>query len=157
MVIYANEQDKYEITDKLTEMIETCVKESLLSHGIEDEIEVSVLFTDNAGIREINRDMREIDKETDVLSFPQYEFSELGVIEKEEWETEIVLGDIVLSLEKVEEQAKEFGHSFERETGYLIVHSMLHLLGYDHMVDEDKKIMRAKEEEILEKIGLVRD
>ena len=157
MVIYANEQDKYEITDKLTEMIETCVKESLLSHGIEDEIEVSVLFTDNAGIREINRDMREIDKETDVLSFPQYEFSELGVIEKEEWETEIVLGVIVLSLEKVEEQAKEFGHSFERETGYLIVHSMLHLLGYDHMVDEDKKIMRAKEEEILEKIGLVRD
>lgn len=157
MVIYANDQDKYEITSKLTEMIETCVKESLIAHEIEDEIEVSVLFTDNSGIREINRDTREIDKETDVLSFPQYEFFELGVIEKEEWETEIVLGDIVLSLEKAEEQAEEFGHSFERETGYLTVHSMLHLLGYDHMVDEDKKIMRVKEEEILEKIGLVRD
>ena len=157
MVIYANEQKKYEITDKLTKMIEACVTGSLDAHGIKDEIEVSVLFTDNGGIREINRDTREIDKETDVLSFPQYEFSELGVIKKEEWETEIILGDIVLSLEKAEEQAKEYGHSFERETGYLTVHSMLHLLGYDHMTDDDKKIMRAKEEEILEKLGLVRN
>ena len=157
MVIYANEQDKFEITDKLTDMIEACVKESLSTHEIEEEVEISVLFTDNPGIREINRDMRDIDRETDVLSFPQYEFSSLGVIEKEEWETEIVLGDIVLSLEKAEEQAKEFGHSFERETGYLTVHSMLHLLGYDHMNDEDKKIMREKEEEILGKLRLTRD
>lgn len=157
MVIYANEQDKFEITDKLTDMIEACVKESLSAHEIEDEVEISVLFTDNPGIREINRDMRDIDRETDVLSFPQYEFSSLGVIEKEGWETEIVLGDIVLSLEKAEEQAKEFGHSFERETGYLTVHSMLHLLGYDHMNDEDKKIMREKEEEILGKLRLTRD
>lgn len=156
MVIYANEQEKFEVTVNLKEMIEACVKESLLAHKIQDEIEVSVLFTDNEGIREINRDMREIDKETDVLSFPQYEFSFPGVIQKEEWETEIVLGDIVLSLEKADEQAKDFGHSFERETGYLTVHSMLHLLGYDHMIDEDKKVMRAKEEEILEKIGLTR-
>ena len=157
MVIYANEQEKYNVTDEMTKMIELCVKESLLAHEIEEDVEISVLFTDNEGIREINRDMREINKETDVLSFPQYEFSELGVIEKQEWETEIVLGDIVLSLEKAEEQAKEYGHSFERETGYLTVHSMLHLLGYDHMVEEDKKIMREKEEEILGKIGLVRN
>ena len=156
MVIYANEQEKYEITDNLIQMIEACVKETLFCHSINEEVEISVLFTDNCGIREINRDMRDIDKETDVLSFPQYEFSELGVIEKEEWETEIVLGDIVLSLEKAEEQAKEYGHSFERETGYLTVHSMLHLLGYDHMTDDDKKVMREKEEEILEKIGLTR-
>lgn len=156
MVIYANEQEKYEITNEIENMIESCVKESLLVHGITDDVEISVLFTDNEGIKEINRDMREIDKETDVLSFPQYEFTELGVIEKEEWESEIVLGDIVLSLEKAEEQAEEFGHSFERETGYLTVHSMLHLLGYDHMIDSDKEIMRKKEEEILEKIGLTR-
>lgn len=157
MVIYANEQEKYEISEKLTNEIEDCILETLENHGITDETETSVMFTDNEGIREINRQTRNIDKPTDVLSFPQYEFSKLGVIEKEEWCNKIILGDIVLSLEKAEEQAKEYGHSFEREVGYLCVHSMLHLLGYDHMTEEDKKIMRAKEEEILNEIGLTRE
>ncbi len=156
MVIYANEQDKFEISDEMTKIIEQCVNGVLKAHSVEEETEISVLFTDNAGIKEINCEMRNIDKETDVLSFPQYEFEELGVIEKQDGYPVIVLGDIVLSLEKADEQAKDFGHSFEREVGYLCVHSMLHLLGYDHMTDDDKTIMRAKEEEILTKIGLTR-
>lgn len=156
MVIYANEQERFE-TEKLSDMIEKCVQESLNVHGITDEAEISVLFTDNAGIQEINASMRNIDKETDVLSFPQYEFETPGVLVKDEGYPYLLLGDIVLSLEKADEQAKEFGHSYEREVGYLTVHSMLHLLGYDHMTDTDKPIMRAKEEEILEKLGLTRD
>ena len=156
MVIYANEQEKFEISDEITKMIEKCVSEALKAHSIKEETEISVLFTDNEGIKEINKEMRDIDKETDVLSFPQYEFEELGVIKKQDGYPVILLGDIVLSLEKADEQAKEYGHSFEREVGYLCVHSMLHLLGYDHMIDEDKAIMRAKEEEILTEIGLTR-
>lgn len=156
MVIYANEQDKFEISDKMTQQIEECVNKALEVHCIAEETEISVLFTDNSGIKEINSEMRNIDKETDVLSFPQYEFEELGVIEKQDGYPVILLGDIVLSLEKASEQAKEYGHSFEREVGYLCVHSMLHLLGYDHMNDEDKAVMRAKEEEILVEIGLTR-
>lgn len=156
MVIYANEQERFE-TEALLDMIEKCVQESLNVHGITDEAEISVLFTDNAGIQEINASMRNIDKETDVLSFPQYEFETPGVLVKDEGYPYLLLGDIVLSLEKADEQAKEFGHSYEREVGYLTVHSMLHLLGYDHMTDTDKPIMRAKEEEILEKLGLTRD
>ena len=156
MVIYANEQDKFEISDKMTQQIEECVNKALEVHCIAEETEISVFFTDNSGIKEINSEMRNIDKETDVLSFPQYEFEELGVIEKQDGYPVILLGDIVLSLEKASEQAKEYGHSFEREVGYLCVHSMLHLLGYDHMNDEDKAVMRAKEEEILVEIGLTR-
>ena len=156
MVIYANEQERFE-TEALSDMIEKCVQESLNAHGITDEAEISVLFTDNAGIKEINASMRNIDKETDVLSFPQYEFETPGVLVKEDGYPYLLLGDIVLSLEKADEQAKEFGHSYQREVGYLTVHSMLHLLGYDHMTDTDKPIMRAKEEEILEKLGLTRD
>ena len=156
MVIYANEQDKFEITKELTDRIESCIEGTLNIHGIEDETEISVMFTDNAGIRVINNETRGVDKETDVLSFPQYSFDALGVIEKEAGYPLIVLGDIVLSLEKAFAQSKEYGHTFEREIGYLTVHSMLHLLGYDHIEDEDKLIMRKKEEEILEKIGLVR-
>lgn len=156
MVIYANEQDKFEISDEMTKIIEQCVDEVLKANSVEEETEISVLFTDNKGIREINKEMRDIDKETDVLSFPQYEFEELGVIEKQDGYPVILLGDIVLSLEKASKQAQEYGHSFEREVGYLCVHSMLHLLGYDHMNDEDKTVMRAKEEEILVEIGLTR-
>lgn len=156
MVIYANEQQGFE-TEKLSEMIETCIQAVLDNHNIKDEAELSVLFTDNEGIRQINAEMRDIDKATDVLSFPQYEFETPGVLVKEEGYPYLLLGDIVLSLEKADEQAKEYGHSYEREVGYLTVHSMLHLLGYDHMTDEDKPVMRAKEEEILNKIGLIRE
>lgn len=157
MVIYANEQERFE-TEKLSDMIEKCVQESLNVHGITDEAEISVLFTDNAGIQEINASMRNIDKETDVLSFPQYEFETPGVLVKDDGYPYLLLGDIVLSLEKADEQAKEFGHSYEREVGYLTVHSMLHLLGYDHVDSkEEEEIMFAKQEEILNLLGITRE
>ena len=156
MVIYSNEQDKFEVGGELTEMIEACVNGALDAHNITDDTEISVVFTDNEGIRKLNKEMRNIDKETDVLSFPQYEYETPGVVEKDDGYPLLVLGDIVISLEKAQQQAEEFSHSFFREAGYLCVHSMLHLLGYDHMTDADKPVMRKKEEEILEKIGLTR-
>ena len=125
------------------------------------------LFVDNDEIREINNETRNIDRETDVLSFPMLDYEDKKVF-KEIYKgyefsqsdfdgDELVLGDIVLSLEKALEQSREFNHSFEREASYLVVHSVLHLLGYDHMVDEDKVIMRKREEEILNKLNITRE
>ena len=134
--------------------IKNCVRASLQSESVDVPCEVSVLITNDAGIRKINREYRNIDAPTDVLSFPMYELvpgnfqapeavndTESGVL---------LLGDIVISAERVHEQAKTFGHSIERETAYLTVHSVLHLLGYDHTDEaEDKRSMRAREEAIL--------
>ena len=111
-------------------------------------------FTDNEGIRELNKKFRNMDKPTDVLSFPLFDFE--GESEEPPID-EIVnnLGDIVISLEKAREQAEEYGHSFERETAFLCVHSMLHLLGYDHEIsEEDDKEMRARQTEIMKIMGL---
>ena len=108
------------------------------------DLEVSVTFTDNEGIRALNRTYREIDRATDVLSFPLFE----------ETETEKQLGDIVLSLERCREQANEFGHSFERECAFLTVHSTLHLLGYDHVnSEEEERDMRARQTAIVTAMG----
>ncbi len=113
--------------------------------------EISLTLVSLEEIRELNRDYRDVDRETDVLSFPQYEcvedMPEVG---------ELCLGDVVICVDKVEEQAKEFGHSFEREFVYLFVHSMLHLLGYDHMEEDEKAIMRAREEEVMAVIKVSR-
>ncbi len=108
------------------------------------DYEVSLSFVDNEEIRELNKNFRNIDRETDVLSFPNIEDFELDYDFGPK-----LLGDIVISLEKAKEQAKEYKHSFEREIIYLTVHSMLHLLGYDHMEEEEKLIMRGKEKEIM--------
>ena len=106
-------------------------------------------FTDNEGIRELNRIHRGIDRATDVLSFPMFSF------EDEEEELEGALGDIVISLERAAEQAQTFGHSFEREVVFLCVHSMLHLLGYDHELGEAEDMdMRRRQSEIVERLGL---
>lgn len=114
-----------------------------------DNIEISVSFVTNLEIREINKNFRNIDRVTDVLSFPvEFEFSEKGM--------PLVLGDIVISTETATEQAKEFGHSFEREILYLVCHSMFHLLGYDHIVEEDRKIMRQKERKLWKNWGFLR-
>ena len=125
-----------------------------------------MLFVDNEEIREINNDTRGIDRATDVLSFPMLDYEDKKVFkemykDKEFNETfmdgeELVLGDIVLSLERALEQSEEYNHSFTREACYLVVHSVLHLLGYDHMEDEDKKVMRKREEEILGKLDITR-
>jgi probable rRNA maturation factor len=123
---------------------------------------VNVLLTDNAGIREINRDYRNIDRETDVLSFPMFEFVPGAFPEDvsnllDPGSDLLPLGDMALSLEKIQSQAQEFGHSQEREIGYLTVHSVLHLLGYDHMDEgEMKRQMREREEAIMSYLNIPR-
>ena len=126
------------------------------------EAEVNVLLTDNEAIREINRDYRQIDAPTDVLSFPMVDFereSDFDHVEDhvEDYfnpETgELILGDIIISVEKVMEQAEKYGHSQERELAFLIAHSMLHLCGYDHMDDAEREVMEQKQREILEREG----
>ncbi len=140
---------------RLENMIIETAKAALELEGAKCDVDLSVVVTDNENIREINNEQRNIDRATDVLSFPGYEKDEWNELKKNE---ELVyIGDIVISKEKVEEQAKEYGHSFEREFCYLVAHGMLHLMGYDHMVDSDKVIMRGKEEEIMKKLNLERE
>lgn len=106
-------------------------------------------------IRKLNKEYRQIDKETDVLSFPMFEKNEIKSLENLEFEE--TLGDIVISVQRVEEQAKEYGHSFERELAYMVVHGFYHLMGEDHMNDEEKEVMRTKEENVLNKLNIVRE
>ena len=144
--------------------IRTCINAVLKAEGVTAKCEINVLVTDDAGIREINKTSRHIDSATDVLSFPMFELSpgELPAdwTEYEDPDTGLVpLGDMCISLERAVAQAKEFGHTTRREVGYLTIHSMLHLLGYDHM-DEgpQKRQMRAREETIASEIpGMSRD
>jgi metalloprotein, YbeY/UPF0054 family len=118
---------------------------------------VSVTLTCPSYIRKINNEYRNIDKATDVLSFPMFEKDELDKkIAEKDFYIDDMLGDLVISIEKVEEQAKEYGHSFERELSYMVVHGFYHLMGYDHIEPEDKEIMRPKEEKILNKLKIVR-
>ncbi len=140
-----------ELTEKQQQVMENAVKTALKFEGFDKDCEVSVVITDNEGIREINRDHRGIDAPTDVLSFPQYDFTEPTIF-AEIPEEPVMIGDIVISKERLITQAEEIGHSFEEELGYLTVHSVLHLLGYDHMNDEDKKLMRAHEKKIVKEI-----
>ncbi len=118
---------------------------------------VSVTLTCPSYIRKLNKEYRNIDKETDVLSFPMFEKVEIDkIIETRNNIVCDVLGDMVISVDRVKEQAVEYGHSFERELSYMVVHSFYHLMGYDHMTEEDKTVMRAKEENILSKLNITR-
>ena len=123
------------------------------------DAQISLTFTDNEGIRCINRDYRGIDKATDVLSFPMLEFDDDEVDAEFEMENGLVLlGDIVISIERAKEQAQEFGHSIRREVAFLTAHSMLHLLGYDHVDDkEGERMMIEKQNEALNALGITRD
>lgn len=132
-------------------VLKKAVNTALAAEKIGFDCEVSVVITNNEGICEINRDYRNIDSPTDVLSFPQYEFVSPGIFAQEP-EIPAMLGDIVISKERLIAQAEEIGHSFEDELAYLTVHSVLHLLGYDHMEEADKKVMRSREKEIVEGI-----
>ena len=114
---------------------------------------VNVVLTNAKNIKSINKEHRGIDKETDVLSFPMFEKNEIANLDNT---NEDILGDMVISIERVEEQAKEYGHSFERELAYMVVHSFYHLLVYDHMTEEDYKEMREKEENVLGILGIRR-
>ncbi len=148
----SNEQEKYPMTDALEKLLKLVCETAMQTEGVEGEWEISLVLADNAYIQELNRDYRGIDQPTDVLSFALEE----GEAMPDPLAVRI-LGDIVLSLEKAQEQAEEFGHGLERETAYLTVHGVLHLLGYDHMQEEDKTIMRQKEEKILALLNLSRD
>jgi probable rRNA maturation factor len=153
MIYFTNSQESFEITYKLKMLVRHAVLASLEYEGFGADTELSVTFTDNEGIRAINAEYRGIDAPTDVLSFPltDYEGVDFPVAD----EPESSLGDIVISLERASEQAEEFGHSFEREVAFLTVHSMLHLLGYDHVnSDEEDAEMRRRQREILESMGL---
>lgn len=129
------------------------------------ECEVNLTLTDNDGIHEINREYRQIDRPTDVLSFPMLNYEQAGDFSnlEEDYEDnfnpdtgEIMLGDIIISVEKVIEQAENYGHSMEREFAFLILHSMLHLFGYDHMTEEEATVMEGKQNEILGKLQILR-
>ncbi len=154
MIYFTNDQDKLPITYKLKMLVRRAVDATLSFEGFENDCEVSVTFTDNEHIHLLNEQYRGVDRPTDVLSFPLTDFS--GDSEEPAIDTPMLsLGDIVISLEKAAEQADEFGHSFERETAFLTVHSMLHLLGYDHETgEEDELDMRARQTAIMEAMGL---
>ena len=122
---------------------------------IEEHSEVSVTFVSNERIQEINRDYRDKDMPTDVISFAMEELGE-GEVELTGVEMPRVLGDIIISISRTKEQAEEYGHSFERELGFLAVHGFLHLLGYDHMTDDEEKEMFTLQKEILNEYGLSR-
>ena len=148
----------------VSSIIRKCIQETLRAEGVSAKCEINVLVTDDKGIQTINRESRNIDRPTDVLSFPMFQL-EAGNppkdwVEYEDPETGLVpLGDMCISLERAMAQAQEFGHSVRREVGYLTIHSMLHLLGYDHLDEgEQKRQMRAREETIAAGIhGMSRD
>lgn len=155
-----------EISIDYLHIIHDVVEAAVEYVGCRYDTEVNVLLTDNEQIQEINRDNRGIDRPTDVLSFPMIEFQEPEAFEIVEEHPEdyfnsdtgeLLLGDIVISMDKVYEQAQEFGHSAERELAFLVAHSMLHLSGYDHEEEEERLLMEAKQEEILQNKGYTRD
>ncbi len=138
-------------------IIEKVVKCVLNQEGIKHDVDVYITLTNNDEIHSINKEYRDVDKPTDVLSFPMFEREEIPLLKQEKKnDVEEILGDIIISIPKVIEQAKEYGHSFERELAYLTTHGMLHLLGYDHMIEEEKVIMREHEEKVLEKLNIPR-
>ena len=149
---YVNFEENKELENLINKVLEECFK----TEKIDDyKLYISVTLTNPEYIRKLNKEYRNIDKETDVLSFPMFEKYEIKGLNSLEFEE--TLGDIVVSIERVEEQAKEYGHSFERELAYMIVHGFYHLMGEDHMNDEEKAIMRVKEENVLGKLNIVRD
>lgn len=169
-LIIDNKQDMIEYNEELEKVLIDACEAALKAEGITVETEISMILIDNSEIKSLNNQFRGIDRETDVLSFPLINMDdEDGINNSGEFnnlindnsavdmnEEALLLGDIALSLEKAEEQSIEYGHSFYREVAYLTVHSMLHLLGYDHMEEEEKKVMRGREEAIMSDLGLVR-
>ena len=152
-IIYQDIEEKSKYEKTIKKVVEKCFEEE----GISDsKLCLTVTLTNPENIRKINKEYRKIDKETDVLSFPMFEKQELDeMIAKKQFEHEDVLGDIIISIARVEEQAKEYGHSFERELSYMVVHGFYHVMGYDHIKEEDKVKMRPKEEKILNDLKIL--
>ncbi|MDR0914496.1 MAG: rRNA maturation RNase YbeY [Oscillospiraceae bacterium] len=150
-VVITNKQKEIKIPTGIRMLVRRCCNAVLTMENFKDSAEISVTFVNNSQIKELNTQYREIDAETDVLSFPM---GENGVYDTDPETGCKILGDIVISLEKAAEQAELYNHSFQREVGYLTAHSCLHLLGYDHMTDLDKVHMREKEELVMDMLGL---
>lgn len=166
MIYVDNRQNKINITETEIDGLKNVINKALIEEEVTIPCEVSLVFVDNSEIKEINNETRGIDRATDVLSFPMLDYEDKKVFKEcyKDFDfditykdgNELVLGDIVLSLERAKEQSIEYNHSFQREASYLVVHSVLHLLGYDHMEEEDKRKMRKREEEILNKLNISR-
>lgn len=168
MTVLFERDGEDEIGFDYEELIKKVVGEALRQEQCPYECEVNVRLTENEGIRRLNQEFRDLDVPTDVLSFPMVEyevpadFSQLDSPEAKimyfNLDTEeLLLGDIVISLERAREQAEEYGHSLERELAFLTAHSMLHLMGYDHMEDDEREVMEGKQEDILQDLGITRD
>lgn len=154
-IIYQEIEEKKEYEEIVKKVLTQCLEEEGLENA---KLSITITLTTKEIIQKINKEYRNIDKATDVLSFPMFEKDELEeMIKKQNFRHEDILGDIVIAIEKVEEQAKEYGHSFERELSYMLVHGFYHLMGYDHIEEEDKKKMRPKEEKILAQLKIRRD
>ena len=159
-VFIDNRQKKITVDEAMEILVAQVVDKVLSFEECEEEYEVSISFVDNEEMRSLNMEYRGIDKETDVLSFPMVEFIEAGLEEEDEnaeyIEEEIALGDIVISMERALEQSEEYGHSFNRELAFLLVHGMLHLLGYDHEEGAYEGEIFEKQESILREMNLIR-
>lgn len=153
-IVYKDIEEKEDYENVIRKVIEQCFEEEGL---LNSKLYITITLTTPEEIKKINTEYRKIERATDVLSFPMFEKEELDrkIMEKD-FDYPDVLGDIVISIEKVQEQAKEYGHSFERELSYMVVHGFYHLMGYDHIEEEDKKKMRPKEEKVLNELNIVR-
>lgn len=155
IIYYENDQDKMEVSEYLEGRLKEGLNAVAKLHDLTDDIEVGITIVDDERIHEINREYRNVDRPTDVISFAlDDDLEDSDEPELIDGPAEHLLGDIIISVETASRQGEEFGHGLEREIVYLAVHGLLHLLGYDHMVEEDKVVMRAKEEEALRVINL---
>lgn len=158
-ITFSDEQDKIEVTEEIKAAVGAALDAA--QAGLDVPACLNLLFTDNEGIRELNREFRDMDRATDVLSFPAYELSALlaeclDEVDAEYVEGKLFLGDIAISMERAQEQAVEYGHSLVRETAFLALHGTLHLMGYDHMTPEEEEIMTKKQEALLQAVNIGR-
>lgn len=155
-IYFSNEQEKEPVTPELRTLVKVAIYFALDYEDFGESAEVSVTFTDNEGIQEINREQRNIDAPTDVLSFPIMSDDDKAA-DTDRSNGAVLLGDIVLNLERARAQAAEYGHSYTREVAFLTVHSVLHLLGYDHLTSEEAdRDMRARQDAVLGMMGIAR-
>ncbi len=166
MTFYVENETEYTFDFDIEKLVEAVAIQVLDSEKCPYEAQVNVLVTDNEGIREYNRQFRDIDKETDVLSFPNVDYETPGAFEIDEEQEadyfdpdsgELILGDVILSVDRIREQAENYGHSEKREFAFLVAHSMLHLCGYDHMTEEEAKVMEQRQEAALQALGITRE
>ena len=168
MTILMENEQELDLGFDYEKVLKLVIEKALEQEKCPYECEVNLTFTDNNGIRELNRDFRDLDIPTDVLSFPMVDYeapADFSHLDSDEAVAmyfnpesgELLLGDIVISIERTREQAKEYGHSLKREIAFLTAHSMLHLMGYDHMADDERIIMEQKQEKILNTLGITRD